>query len=92
VTSVLYNADNTPPSFSKASGLPGNRALSGIKTQEHKGSGFNELLFDDTPGALRARMGTTHHASALNLGKLTDPRSDGTAQPRGNGAELRTDA
>ncbi|WP_205870271.1 type VI secretion system Vgr family protein, partial [Pseudomonas viridiflava] len=33
-----------------------------------------------------------HHASALNLGKLTDPRSDGTAQPRGNGAELRTDA
>ncbi|MEE3935384.1 type VI secretion system tip protein TssI/VgrG [Pseudomonas viridiflava] len=92
VTSVLYNADNTPPSFSKASGLPGNRTLSGIKTQEHKGSGFNELLFDDTPGALRARMGTTHHASALNLGKLTDPRSDGTAQPRGNGAELRTDA
>jgi type VI secretion system secreted protein VgrG len=92
VTSVLYNADNLPPRFSKAAGLPGNRTLSGIRTQEHKGNGFNELLFDDTPGSLRARMGTTHQATALNLGKLTDPRTDGTAQPRGNGAELRTDA
>lgn len=92
VTSVLYNADQTPPRFSKASGLPGNRALSGIQTQEHKGRGFNELLFDDTPGALRARVATTHNATALNLGKLTEPRTDGQAQPRGNGAELRTDA
>ncbi|MBX6508083.1 DUF2345 domain-containing protein, partial [Pseudomonas syringae pv. tomato] len=92
VTSVVYNNHNLPPRFSKASGLPGNRTLSGIRTQEHKGDGFNELLFDDTPGSLRARMGTTHQATALNLGKLTDPRTDGTAQPRGNGAELRTDA
>jgi type VI secretion system secreted protein VgrG len=37
-------------------------------------------------------MATTHHATALNLGKLTTPRTDGQAQPRGNGAELRTDA
>lgn len=92
VTAVLYNAEQTPPRFSKASGLPGNRALSGIQSQEHKGRGFNELLFDDTTGALRARLGTTHHATALNLGKLTGPRSDGRAQPRGQGAELRTDA
>ncbi|MDZ3990758.1 type VI secretion system Vgr family protein [Pseudomonas sp. Teo4] len=92
VTSVLYNAEQTPPRFSKASGLPGNRTLSGIQTQEHKGRGFNELLFDDTPGALRARVGTTHQATALNLGKLTEPRTDGQAKARGNGAELRTDA
>ncbi len=92
VTSALYNADHTPPRFSKAAGLPGKRALSGIQTQEHKGRGFNELLFDDTPGALRARVGTTHHATALNLGKLTEPRIDGQAKARGNGAELRTDA
>lgn len=92
VTSVLYNADHRPPRFSNAMGLPGNRTLSGIQTQEHKGNGYNELLFDDTPGALRARVGTTHHATALNLGKLTTPRTDGRAQARGNGAELRTDA
>lgn len=92
VTSVLYNADHCPPHFSNAAGLPGNRTLSGIRSREHQGNGFNELLFDDSPGALRVRMSTTHHATALNLGRLTTPRTDGRAQARGNGAELRTDA
>ncbi|AZF02728.1 VgrG protein [Pseudomonas orientalis] len=92
VTSVLYNGDHSPPRFTNAAGLPGNRTLSGIQTREHKGRGFNELLFDDTPGELRARVATTHHATELNLGKLAMPRTDGKAQPRGNGAELRTDA
>ncbi|MNK88899.1 Phage-related baseplate assembly protein [compost metagenome] len=92
VTSVLYNADHFPPHFSNATGLPGNRTLSGIQTQEHQGKGFNELLFDDTPGALRARLATTHQATALNLGKLVTPRTDGQAQARGQGAELRSDA
>jgi type VI secretion system secreted protein VgrG len=92
VTSVLYNAEHFPPRFSRATGLPGNRALSGIQTREHKGNGFNELLFDDTPGALRARLGTSHHATALNLGKLVTPRTDGRAEARGQGAELRSDA
>ncbi len=92
ITSVLYNGDHLPPRFSKATGLPGNRTLSGIQTREHKGAGLNELLFDDTPGELRTRLATTHHATELNLGKLTAPRTDGKAQMRGNGAELRTDA
>ncbi|MNQ56800.1 Phage-related baseplate assembly protein [compost metagenome] len=92
VTSVLYNADHVPPHFSNATGLPGNRTLSGIQTREHQGRGFNELLFDDTPGALRARLATTHQATALNLGKLVTPRTDGQAQARGQGAELRSDA
>ncbi|MFQ6575988.1 type VI secretion system Vgr family protein [Pseudomonas sp. UM16] len=92
VTAALYNAEHFVPQFSKASGLPGNRVLSGIKSQEHNGKGFNELLFDDSPGAVRARLGSTHQASALNLGKLVTPRTDGSAQPRGEGAELRTDA
>ncbi|UBM24118.1 type VI secretion system tip protein VgrG [Pseudomonas sp. p1(2021b)] len=92
VTAALYNVDQVPPRFSKTVGLPGNRALSGIRTQEHKGRGFNELLFDDTSGAVRTRLASTHQATALNLGKLTTPRTDGRAQPRGSGAELRTDA
>jgi type VI secretion system secreted protein VgrG len=92
VTSVLYNADHFPPHFSNATGLPGNRTLAGIRTREHQGKGFNELLFDDTPGALRARLGTSHQATALNLGKLVTPRTDGQAQARGQGAELRSDA
>ncbi|WP_268797621.1 type VI secretion system Vgr family protein [Pseudomonas huanghezhanensis] len=92
VTAVLYNGTHSTPSFSASPGLPGNKALSGIKTQEHKGRGYNELLLDDTTGAPKARLATTHHATALNLGRLTGPRQNGRAKPLGNGAELRTDA
>ncbi|OQR28014.1 type IV secretion protein Rhs [Pseudomonas sp. Bc-h] len=92
VTGVLYNANRPTPRFSAAPGLPGNKALSGIKTREHKGNGYNELLLDDTRGSPRARLATTHHATALNLGRLTGPRENGKARPLGNGAELRTDA
>ncbi|MFC7521204.1 type VI secretion system Vgr family protein [Xanthomonas populi] len=49
-------------------------------------------MFDDTTGQPRARLATTQHASELNLGYLTHPRADGQADPRGQGAELRTDA
>ncbi|RAU39515.1 MULTISPECIES: type VI secretion system Vgr family protein [unclassified Pseudomonas] len=92
VTGVVYNAVKHTPSFTATPGLPGNKALSGIKTREHKGRGYNELLLDDTHGAPRARLATTHHTTALNLGRLTGPREQGTAKPLGNGAELRTDA
>lgn len=92
VTGVLYNAVQPTPSFSAVHGLPGNKALSGIKTREHKGVGHNELLLDDTSGSTRARLATSHQATALNLGRLVTPRENGKAQPMGNGAELRTDA
>lgn len=92
VTGVLYNAVEPTPRFSAVPGLPGNKVLSGIKTREHKGNGYNELLLDDTCGSPPARLATTHHATALNLGRLTTPRESGKAQPLGNGAELRTDA
>lgn len=91
-SAALYNGLQPTPRFSGEAGLPGNRTLSGIKTREHKGQGHNELLFDDTPGALRARVASTHQASELNLGKLAAPRADGKAEPRGEGAELRSDA
>lgn len=92
VTGVLYNGTHAQPYFSGESGLPGNGALSGIKSREHRGTGYNELVFDDTPEQLRARLASSHRATALNLGKLTTPRTRGSAKPRGEGAELRTDA
>ncbi len=95
VTAVVYNAYHCSPRFSDAEGarqLPGNNALSGVKTKEHNGDGYNELVFDDTAGELRARLASTHQHSALNLGKLSTPRSDGKAEPLGHGAELRTHA
>jgi len=95
ITGTVYNSSHHSPRFSEVAGLkqlPSNNALSGIKTKEHKGGGYNELLFDDTAGELRTRLASHHQDTALNLGKLTTPRSEGKAQPLGNGAELRTNA
>lgn len=92
VTGVVYNGRQAPAQFSGRGTLPGNRALSGIRTEEHHGSGYNELLFDDTPGQVRARLASTHQASEVNIGKLVTPRVDGHADSRGEGMEMRTEA
>jgi len=92
VTGVLYNGSHATPSFSGASALPGNKTLSGIKTQEHQGSRYNELLFDDTNGQIKTKLSSEHAKTQLNLGYLTHPRKDGKASARGEGAELRSDA
>lgn len=91
VRGVVYNGSHPPPDFSGAGRLPGNQTLSGIQSREHHGRGYNELLFDDTPQQVRARLASTHGATQLNQGFLTQPRSDGQAEPRGEGFELRTD-
>ncbi|MDN0075774.1 type VI secretion system Vgr family protein, partial [Crenobacter sp. SG2303] len=52
---------------------------------------YNELLFDDTPGEVRAKLSSEHGKTQLNQGYLIHPRSDGKGQPRGDGFELRTD-
>ncbi len=92
VVGSLANGKHAPPAFSGASGLPANQALSGWKTNAFDGAGYNELVFDDTAGELRARLATEQSKSQLNLGYLTHPRKEGTAEPRGEGAELRSDA
>ncbi|NOT26809.1 MAG: type VI secretion system tip protein VgrG [Acidobacteria bacterium] len=48
VTGRVYNDDNQPPF-----GFPAGAVLSGIKSQTHKGAGFNELSMDDTAGTER---------------------------------------
>ncbi|QIY79968.1 type VI secretion system Vgr family protein [Chromobacterium violaceum] len=91
VTGVLYNGSHPTPDFSGAGSLPANKTLSGIKSKEHQGGGYNELLFDDTPGEVRAKLSSEPGKTQLNQGYLAHPRSNGKAQPRGDGFELRTD-
>ncbi|MBM2882811.1 type VI secretion system tip protein VgrG [Chromobacterium phragmitis] len=91
VTGVFYNGSHPTPDFSGAGSLPANKTLSGIKSKEHQGGGYNELLFDDTPGEVRAKLSSESGKTQLNQGFLTHPRSNGKAQPRGEGFELRTD-
>ncbi|HKX27674.1 MAG TPA: type VI secretion system tip protein TssI/VgrG [Blastocatellia bacterium] len=45
ITGRVYNARQMPP-FS----LPGSMTVSGIKSNTHKGAGYNELSMDDTAG------------------------------------------
>ncbi|MDR0673500.1 MAG: type VI secretion system tip protein VgrG [Zoogloeaceae bacterium] len=91
VRGVVYDGRNPPPYFSGAGQLPPNKTLSGIKTKEHFGDQYGELLFDDTSGEVRTKLSSEHGKSQLNQGFLTHPRTDGVAEPRGEGFELRTD-
>ena len=91
VTGVIHNGRQSNPWFSDAGSLPANRALTGIKTQEHYGQQYGELLFDDTTNQVRTKLSSEHGKTQLNQGYLTHPRRDGDAIPRGEGFELRTD-
>jgi type VI secretion system secreted protein VgrG len=91
IVGQLYNADAEPPTFSKAGNLPGNRYLSGMRSREVNGRGSNQLRFDDTNGQISAQLSSDHGRTELNIGFLTSPRSEGRGEPRGCGAELRSD-
>ena len=67
-------------------------ALNGIKTQEFGGSGYNQLVFDDSPRQLRLQMATTQYSTQLNLGHLVHQADNHRGSLRGVGFELRSDA
>ncbi|HBI67866.1 MAG TPA: type VI secretion system tip protein VgrG [Massilia sp.] len=91
ILSQVFNQSGEPPAFSPHGGLPGNRYLSGLKSREIGGGRANQLRFDDTRGEISAQLASEHGASQLNLGWLTHPKENGMAEPRGEGAELRSD-
>ncbi len=86
----VHGSTTTPPSFSNASHLPGDRYLSGIRSKEGKSERYNQLRMDDTPGQISAQLESAHGHAQLNLGFLTHPRFNGEAKARGEGFELTT--
>ncbi|QUP55996.1 type VI secretion system tip protein VgrG (plasmid) [Ralstonia syzygii] len=92
IATVLPGHNNMPAAFNDTGALPDNKHLSGIKTKEVDGSGFNQMAFDDTPGEISSQLASTHAASQLSLGYLTHPRDKGKAEPRGEGAAITTQA
>lgn len=90
IISQLFNGQALPPPLSDRARLPLTRFLSGMRSQEIHGTRANQLRFDDTPREISARLASDDGASQLNLGWLTHPRDD-RRQPRGEGAELRSD-
>ncbi|AKJ30904.1 type VI secretion system Vgr family protein [Caldimonas brevitalea] len=67
-------------------------ALSGVKTKEFGGEGYNQLVFDDSDGQLRVQAGNSQYATWLNLGHLLHQADNHRGSFRGTGFELRTDA
>ncbi|WP_343682893.1 type VI secretion system Vgr family protein [Acinetobacter baylyi] len=87
----IHEGQRSPTKFDVKGQLPATRNLSGIRSKEVEGSGFNQLRFDDTTGQISAQLQSSHGTSQLNLGNLSHPKNEETSQGRGEGFELRTD-
>jgi type VI secretion system secreted protein VgrG len=82
ITGRVYNASQTPP-FA----LPGEKTRSSGKTNTYKGSGYNEMSKDDTPGAEQIRVNAQHNMDtnvnnnktlAVAVDRTTDVGNDQT--------------
>lgn len=80
------------PASLQAGGQNNAGALSGIKTKEFGGEGYNQTVFDDTDGELRVQLATTQHSTQLSLGHLIHQADNHRGTFRGRGVEMRTDA
>ncbi|AYO52862.1 type VI secretion system Vgr family protein [Acinetobacter wuhouensis] len=88
----LHEAERYQTMFDIKGQLPDTKKLSGIRSSEVGGSGFNQLRFDDTTGQISAQLQSSHAATQLNLGNLSHPKDKEVSDGRGEGFELRTDA
>ncbi|WP_430227848.1 type VI secretion system Vgr family protein [Paraburkholderia tropica] len=87
VAGGLGNRDNPPPWE-----LAKNMWLTGIRTRESGGSGSNHLVFDDTHGKQQVQLATDVAKTGAHFGHIRRVDDDtGLQEPRGFGAEVRTD-
>jgi uncharacterized protein (DUF2345 family) len=90
---------NSPPWHGAASGAATDgaegqnnaAALSGVKSKEFGGQGYNQLVFDDTPNQGRLQLHTTQAQTWLQMGHLLHQADNHRGSFRGLGFELRTD-
>ncbi|AOA59611.1 type VI secretion system Vgr family protein [Acinetobacter larvae] len=92
VTGRIHEAQRSPTKFDLKGQLPDTKKLSGIRSKEVGGEGYNQLRFDDTTGQISAQLHSSHAATQLNLGNLSHPKEQAESEGRGEGFELRTDA
>ncbi|GEA68355.1 type VI secretion system protein [Acinetobacter pittii] len=91
VVGRIHEAERHPTQFDQKGQLPDTKKLSGIRSEEVDGKGFNQLRFDDTTGQISAQLQSSHAVSQLNLGNLSHPKDKAESEGRGEGFELRTD-
>ena len=93
-TGRVHNQMNLPPWA-----LPGQAALSGLRSRELTKDGgnsaagrSNHLILDDTDSKIQVQLKSDHQSSSLSLGHITRIEDNqGRKDARGEGFELRTD-
>ncbi|MET3115818.1 type VI secretion system secreted protein VgrG [Undibacterium sp. GrIS 1.8] len=84
ITGRLYNAEQTPQWHTDGK-------LSGYKTKEYKGLGFNQLVLDDNTNQNRIHLYSTNTNAQLNLGYLVTQQGNNRKDFYGAGFALSTD-
>lgn len=84
ITGRLYNEDQAPHWHTDG-------RLSGYKSKEFKGKGFNQLVLDDTTGQNRVHLYSTNTNAQLNLGYLVTQQGNKRASFYGSGFALSSD-
>jgi len=69
-----------------------NGILSGYRSKEYAGAGYNEMVLDDATGQNRARLFSSSGNSLLHLGYLIDQSGNARGAYLGSGFDLKTDS
>ncbi|AXE92445.1 type VI secretion system Vgr family protein [Paraburkholderia terricola] len=85
VTGRVYNGATQPHWHS-------NGLLSGYKSREYQGSGYNQMVMDDSTGQNRVHLYSTSTNAHLHLGYLIDQSGNSRGPYLGSGFDLKSDA
>ena len=85
ITGRIYNGEQTPQWHSDG-------RLSGYKSKEYKGAGFNQLVMDDNPGQNRVQLYSSNTNAQLSLGYLIGQQGNHRDGFFGSGFALNSDA
>ncbi|PXX27561.1 MULTISPECIES: type VI secretion system Vgr family protein [Burkholderia] len=69
-----------------------NGIMSGYRSKEYAGAGYNEMVLDDATGQNRMRLYSSSANSLLHLGYLIDHTGNARGSYLGTGFDLRTDS
>ncbi len=85
VTGRVYNGAKTPQWHS-------NGILSGYRSKEYQGSGYNQMVMDDATGQNRVQLYSSSADSFLHLGYLVAQNGNARGAYLGSGFDLKSDA
>ena len=85
VTGRVYNGAKTPEWHS-------NGILSGYRSKEYQGSGYNQMVMDDATGQNRVQLYSTSANSQLHLGYLIAQSDNTRGAYLGSGFDLKSEA